>query len=95
MKIVYLSSTLEDLEWMRSYYTKVFPDGAIRAREQFKATVNLICEHPSIGHETDIQDVLEFTIPKTPFSVIYREKDDCIEVLRIWDDRGDPKGKSF
>jgi len=91
MKIAYLPSTLEDLEWMRNYYTSVFPEGATRAREHLQATEILLCSHPDIGHETSVSGVLEFTIQKTPFSIIYRINGDRIEILRVWDNRGDPE----
>ena len=95
MKIVYLPSTLEDLEWMRSYYTTIFPEGAIRAREHLKSAEMLLCNHPRVGHPTDVAGVQEFSIQKTPFSIIYRVNDDCIEILRVWDNRGNSERKIF
>lgn len=90
MKLVFLPSTRPDLLWMRTYYTSVFPAGARRAAEHYRLACSVIRENPLIGHSLeDIPEIREFAIQRTPFSVIYRVIDDRIEVLRIWDQRGD------
>ena len=90
MNLVFLPSTLSDLSWMRTYYTSVFPPGAKRAAEHFRMTCSVIRENPLVGHPVeDMPGVREFAIQRTPFSVIYRVIDNRIEVLRIWDQRGD------
>ena len=90
MKLVFLPSTRADLAWMRAYYTRVFPDGSRRAAEQYRRACAIVRDHPSVGHAVDdIPDVRELSIPGTPFSFIYRLMEDRIEVLRVWDQRGD------
>lgn len=90
MKLVFLPSTRADLAWMRSYYTRVFPEGARRAAVQYARTRNLLRRNPLIGHVVeDIEDIREYSIPRMPFSFIYRVVDDRIEILRVWDQRGD------
>ena len=49
----------------------------------------LLQEHPLVGHETHRDDVREFSLANIPFSVIYRPQPHRIEVLRMWDERGD------
>ena len=90
MKLVFLPSTRPDLLWMRTYYTSVFPTGAKRAAEHYRLACSVIRENSLIGHPVeDMPGIREFAIQRTPFSVIYRVIDDRIEVLRIWDQRGD------
>ena len=89
MKIFYLESARDDLVWMRHYYEAVFPEGQKNAQKQFHAVERTLRTNPFIGHTTHRQYVREFTIPKTPFSFIYRIFPDHIEVLRIWDERRD------
>ena len=90
MKLVFLPSTRSDLVWMRTYYTHIFPDGARRAAEQYARAAGILRDNPMVGHSMeDVTNVREFSIPRTPFSFIYRISDDRIEVLRIWDQRGD------
>lgn len=87
MKIVYLASARDDFVWMRRYYVEVFPEGASKARNQFRATESLLRLNPEIGHPTERDSVREFAMPNIPFSVIYRIRERRIEALRIWDER--------
>ena len=74
---------------MRTYYAHIFPDGAKRAADQYRRTCSIISENPLVGHPVEeIEGVREFSIPRTPFSFIYRIVEDRIEVLRVWDQRG-------
>ena len=75
---------------MRTYYAHIFPDGAKRAADQYRRTCGVIRDNPLAGRPVEeMEDVREFSIPRTPFSFIYRVVDDRIEVLRVWDQRGD------
>lgn len=86
MRLVYLPSTAHDLIWLRTYYTKVFPEGAKKAREEIKRAERLLQDHPFAGERFD-NDLRELLIPRTPFAMIYRVADDRIEILEIQDVR--------
>ena len=46
--------------------------------------------HPAVGRRVEgMPGIRELLIPRTPFSFIYRVVADRIEVLRVWDRRGD------
>ena len=92
MRPVYLRSTERDFAWLQAHYSRVFPEGDKRAREQLRAVARLLCDNPLIGKPGVAPDVRELVIPRTPFSLIYRVSEDRIEVLRIWDDRADRSG---
>ena len=65
-------------------------DGARRAASQYRGVCRLIGDNPSIGRPVEgMAGVREFSIPRTPFSFICRVKDERIEILRVWDQRGD------
>jgi len=88
MKLVFLESTAQDLQWFRHYYRSVFPHGGSRARAHFKAALRTISENPYAGRPSEtFADVRELTIPRTPFQLIYRVTATRIEVLRLWDSR--------
>ena len=90
MEVVFLPSTRADLVWMRTYYGRIFVDGARRAASQYRRACQLIGDNPSIGRPVEgMAGVREFSIPRTPFSFIYRVKDERVEILRVWDQRGD------
>ncbi len=89
MRIIYLETTVDDFLWMRQYYEVIFPQGHVNVQRQFRAIEKTLLANPFIGHEMHRSDVREFSIPKTPFSYIYRAFPDRIEVLRVWDERQD------
>jgi plasmid stabilization system protein ParE len=91
MNIIYLPLALEDISWMRRYYSVVFPDGAAKAYRHILAAEMLLKENPYIGKQLR-KNVRELPIPRTPFSFIYRPDRENIEILRIWDNRAD-RGK--
>lgn len=75
---------------MRAYYAHIFPDGAKRAAEQYRRTSTLIRNNPLVGRAVEeMEEVREYSIPRTPFSFIYRVVGERIEILRVWDQRGD------
>lgn len=88
MKIVFLPSTVRDIQWFRHYYQTVFPEGSAKARAQLRAIQTVLAANPYAGHPGDTGlEVRELSIPRTPFTLIYRVTADRIEVLRLWDTR--------
>ncbi|WP_271951024.1 type II toxin-antitoxin system RelE/ParE family toxin [Ruegeria faecimaris] len=88
MKIVFLDDTARDIQWFRYYYTSVFPEGSKKARAQLKAIQLTLAANPYAGHPSDTgRDVRELSVPRTPFTLIYRVMPTQIEVLRLWDTR--------
>ena len=49
MKLVFLPSTRSDLLWMRTYYSRIFPDGARRAVDQYGRVCNILRDNPLVG----------------------------------------------
>jgi plasmid stabilization system protein ParE len=88
MKLVYLQSAAKDLLWMKRYYEAVFPQGKVNAATQFHKVRSAIISNPYIGIEVGFGErIREFYIPKTPFSYLYRIKDNQIEIMRVFDSR--------
>ncbi|MCC5885920.1 MAG: type II toxin-antitoxin system RelE/ParE family toxin [Gammaproteobacteria bacterium] len=88
MKVVFLGSTVRDLQWFRHYYRAVFPEGAAKAGAHFKAAITTLSANPYAGKPSEPwKDVRELAIGRTPFVVIYRVTQFQIEVLRLWDTR--------
>jgi plasmid stabilization system protein ParE len=93
MKLVFLASAVPDLRWFKAYYVSVFPDGRERADRQFLAIQSLLKANPYIGHPSDkIDGAREHHVLRTPFTFLYRVRDDRIEVMRVLDTRADWSG---
>ena len=95
MRLVYLASTAPDFVWLRRYYAQIFPEGDRRAREQFRKATALLLVNPHIGRPVAPPAVRELVIPRTPFSIVYRVREDRIEILRIWDNRAERAPSGF
>lgn len=88
MKLVYLEEAAQDIAWFRYYYRSVFPEGSAKARAHLKAIQQTLAANPYAGHPSETRpDLRELSIPRTPFTLIYRITQTQIEVLRLWDDR--------
>ena len=87
MRIVYLRSATGDLRWLRSYYGRVFPEGAAKAREAVRRMEGLVLDNPFIGTATHRPEVRRLRIARTPFFVLYRPTSERIEILRVIDSR--------
>ncbi|RKF16777.1 type II toxin-antitoxin system RelE/ParE family toxin [Roseovarius spongiae] len=87
MRIVFLPTTAADLSWFRTYYARVFPEGAARAKHQLRNLCHLLEANPYAGHPGQLDGIRELHIPRTPFTLIYRVTARHIEVLRLWDER--------
>ena len=88
MKVVFLESTVQDLKWFRHYYRAVFSEGADNAGAHFKAAIATLEANPFAGRRAEPQMAIrELSIPRTPFTIVYRVTPLQIEVLRLWDMR--------
>jgi len=95
MRLVYLESTEPDLEWFRTYYGSIFPEGASQAALRYLRAIDSLVRNPYIDRPVGQDDLRRLTIAKTPFSVFYRVAEDRIEIVRVWDQRADPKRLEF
>ncbi|MCE0506640.1 MULTISPECIES: type II toxin-antitoxin system RelE/ParE family toxin [unclassified Roseivivax] len=88
MKIVFLEDAARDIQWFRYYYVSVFPEGSAKARAHLKAIQQTLAANPYAGHPSELHaDLRELSIPRTPFTLIYRVTATRIEILRLWDNR--------
>ncbi|WP_185984042.1 type II toxin-antitoxin system RelE/ParE family toxin [Aureimonas mangrovi] len=87
MKVVFLPGAVRDLCWFRRYYEEIFRDGARRAGDHYRKALQALETMPHIGHPTPFGDVREFSIPRTPFAILCRLREDRIEIMRVIDER--------
>lgn len=87
MRIVLLASARRDLEWFKSYYEAVFPQGARRAADRYLRTIRMLRDNPNVGHPMEGGQLRALTVLRTPFILMYRIADDQIEIVRVKDGR--------
>jgi addiction module RelE/StbE family toxin len=54
----------------------------------FKKSIKIISKHPKIGRSFG-RDNIRVTVVKD-YLIVYKETDNCIQILSIWDSRQDP-----
>ncbi len=91
MKIVWLPLALQDLVSIQAYYLEV-AGKPVSDKQLIKITkaVRLLQTQPYLGHisATDIHnDVLEWHIPSTSYTLPYVILNDEIRILRVFDER--------
>jgi plasmid stabilization system protein ParE len=89
MKFRFLASAKRDLIWFRNYYQTVFPEGSAKAREHYRLAKRVLLENPQAGRPASAAGVRELSIARTPFCFVYRVMAGTIEVIHVWDLRGD------
>ena len=53
-----------------------------------KVIQKTLAAHPYAGHPSDTREMVrELSIPRTPFTLVYRVMPSQIEILRLWDSR--------
>lgn len=89
MRVVFLERALLDAEWFREYYRTIFPAGKANAGLHLKKARQLPESHPQIGIQSDVADLRELQILKTPFVLVYRVRTEEIQIVRFWDQRAE------
>ena len=91
MMVVLSEQAKKDMRWWRNYYRKAFPAGNAKASVHLAKAVELLSENAYLGSGIEGYNLRKYQIHRTPFALIYRVRDDEIEVARIWDGRKDPQ----
>jgi plasmid stabilization system protein ParE len=90
VKIVFLPSADTGVRWFTRYYRTAFPEGGRSAQAQMARTLAVLADNPCIGYPYLDKGLREYSIRRTPFSLLYRIAEDRIEILRLWDKRANP-----
>lgn len=86
MKIVFLSTSRDDLKWMHDYYEYVFPEGAENYLSAYNNSLQSLKDFPRIGKKKGNKYI--YPIPNTRFSFSYKIDGDFIKIHRVKDTRG-------
>ena len=87
LKVVYLELAAKDVVWMRYCYDVIFPEGRSKGLTHCQKSVALLTTHPQMGRALEKKPRRCFTVPRTPFTIIYQERGERLEIVRILDQR--------
>ena len=78
---------LADLIEAQNYIARDNPSAAAAvAQRVWDATENLR-DNPEMGREGHVPGTREWPVTQTPYLIVYRVRNDAVEILRIWHGR--------
>lgn len=86
MKIVWLSTALQNLEDESSFIAETNPQAAAEVVKAIFKSVDNLADHPSLGRPGRVDGTRELIVPNTAYIVPYRVKPRAnqIQILRIF-----------
>ena len=85
MKLVWLRKAQYDLSSIEQYYSEVASKRvSAKLLQTIVTSAKLLQEHPYIGSISEDEDILEWHIPKTSYTLPYRIVNDEIQILRVF-----------
>ena len=90
MKIVFLPTTTPDFDWITEYYLSVFPEGGPKAFQNLERALANLSDNPRFGKAIARTGYRKYSVPRTPFCLIYRIAAEQIEIWHVWDQRSNP-----
>jgi len=92
MRVILLPLAIEDLQQLRNYIAQFNPEAAKDVADKIKKSLNMLSEQPHMGHPAEDDDVLEWHIPTTNYSLPYQVVDNTVQILRVFDERQNRPG---
>ena len=83
MRIRWTVSAVEDLAELRAYIADREPRAAGRVARAIREDIRLLSRFPSLGRPGKVPETRELVIRKTPYIVMYRVRDEQLEILRV------------
>jgi toxin ParE1/3/4 len=83
MQIKWLRRALRNLEQAYSYILKENPEAAQKVILRIQLVTSQLDNYPLMGRLGRIEGTRELVISSTPYIVIYRVKEESVEILRV------------
>jgi toxin ParE1/3/4 len=83
MTIVWLLAAVQDAIHIRTYIAEEDPQAASKIADRFDRAISKLATMPSLGRQGRIFGTRELVINATSYIVVYRVRDNRIEILRV------------
>ena len=87
MKLRWTRPALADLINAHDYIARDNPVTAQSIAQKVWDAANFLCDHPSIGRRGHVEGTREWIVSGTPYLIVYRVKDEDLQILRVWHGR--------
>jgi len=85
MKIAWLTKAQYDLNSIDNYYSEVASKTvSAKILKRIVTSAKLLKENPYMGSASDDEDILEWYVPKTSYTLPYRVINNEIQILRVF-----------
>lgn len=80
---------LADVIEAQSYIARDNPNAAAAIAQRIWDAAKKLCDNPNIGRPGKFPGTREWVVTHTPYLIVYRVKEDAVEILRVWHSRRD------
>ena len=87
VKLRWTRPALADLINAHDYIARVNPTAAQSIAQKVWDAANFLCDHPGVGRPGHVEGTREWVVGGTPYLIVYRVKDDEMQILRVWHGR--------
>jgi toxin ParE1/3/4 len=84
MIIVWSPEAIEDMASLYAYIVEDNPAAAQRVLLGIIRNIETLAEHPNMGRPGRVAGTRELVVPRTPYIVPYRVRDNRVQVLRVY-----------
>lgn len=83
MRIVWLPTARRQREATIEYIAADNPVAALDQMERIEHSTDPLADHPALGRRGRVTSTRELVIPRTPFIVVYRVRDEAVQILQL------------
>jgi addiction module RelE/StbE family toxin len=84
MRVRYTRRAKDDLVEIYTYIAEENPPAARQVIAKIREGVKHLAHHPHVGRIGRVADTRELVIPRFPYIVVYRVRDDGVQILSIF-----------
>ena len=87
MKVRWTRPALSDLIEAQNYITLDNPEAAQTVAQRLWDATRQLADNPNIGRPGHNPGTREWVVVRTPYLIVYRLRNETIEILRLWHGR--------
>lgn len=89
MLVRWTRPALTDLIETQRFIAKENPDASSVVAQRLWDAAQSLVSHPQIGRPGRVPGTRELPVPRTPYLIIYRIRQEAVEIIRLWHGRRD------
>lgn len=89
LRLEWTTPAADQLEHAQDYYHALNPMAATLMAMRIVEAAQRLCEQPGMGRPGRVSGTREWVVAKTPYLLVYRARDESLEVLHVWHESQD------